>query len=226
MDGGSGQPRRLDATPRGGLRRSDDREPDGRARCQRASAGHRRRREPHPGQPADSPAPQQDMHAIEHHHDWAAGHLHLFHNDVNDAADHDQFLHNYYDSATDHLLHHHDHDDDHCSFPRLTSVRAASSSTRGDSGTFRNTSSASGGLQQTPSRRLTPARYRSARGSLSSLSGWECSSSNVPGRLRRPGVAARRRHGVRGPFASRMRPRADGRDPQVVLPPLPRSLRR
>ncbi len=52
------------------------------------------------------------MHAIEHHHDWAAGHLHLLHNDVNDAADHDQFLHNY-DSATDRLLDYHDHEHDH-----------------------------------------------------------------------------------------------------------------
>src|SRR5438046_10670950 len=97
---GPGQQRGLDAASDGGLRGSDDREHHG------AYAGYRRRWGPHPGQPADSPAPQQDMHVIAYHHDdhdSAADHLHLHHHDHvhHSAADHDH-LH----------LHHHDHDHD------------------------------------------------------------------------------------------------------------------
>src|SRR5207249_1126139 len=75
---GRGQQRGLDAASDGGLRGSDDREHHG------AYAGYRRRWGPHPGQPADSPAPQQDMHVIAYHHDdhdSAADHLQLLHHD-------------------------------------------------------------------------------------------------------------------------------------------------
>src|SRR5205823_5560508 len=95
---GPGQQRGLDAAPGGRLRGSDDREHHGNY------AGYRRRWGPHPGQPADSPAPQQDMHVIEHHHDdhdSATDHLHLLHHD---HYDHPHLLHH------DHLhLLHHDH---------------------------------------------------------------------------------------------------------------------
>src|SRR5437773_6392860 len=99
---GPGQQRGLDAAPGGRLRGSDDREHHGNY------AGYRRRWGPHPGQPADSPAPQQDMHVIEHHHDdhdSATDHLHLLHHDHNSATDHDHLqLHH-----DDHV--HHDTDD-------------------------------------------------------------------------------------------------------------------
>src|SRR5437773_7412253 len=115
---GRGQQRGLDAASDGGLRGSDDREHHG------AYAGYRRRWGPHPGQPADSPAPQQDMHVIAYHHDdhdSAADHDHLQldHDDhVHHSAadpdhhqlDHDDHAHH---SAADHdhlQLHHHDHD--------------------------------------------------------------------------------------------------------------------
>src|SRR5207249_7862587 len=95
---GRGQQRGLDAASDGGLRGSDDREHHG------AYAGYRRRWGPHPGQPADSPAPQQDMHVIAYHHDdhdSAADHDHL-------QLDHDDHVHH---SAADHdhlrLDHHH-----------------------------------------------------------------------------------------------------------------------
>src|SRR5438552_7231737 len=88
---GRGQQRGLDAASDGGLRGSDDREHHG------AYAGYRRRWGPHPGQPADSPAPQQDMHVIAYHHDdhdSAADHDHLqLHHDDHDhhsPADHDR----------------------------------------------------------------------------------------------------------------------------------------
>src|SRR5438128_2399382 len=95
---GPGQQRGLDAAPGGRLRGSDDREHHG------AYAGYRRRWGPHPGQPADSPAPQQDMHVLEHHHDdhdSATNHLHLLHH------------HHAHDSATDHDHLQLDHDDVH-----------------------------------------------------------------------------------------------------------------
>src|SRR5436189_5375502 len=93
---GRGQQRGLDAASDGGLRGSDDREHHG------AYAGYRRRWGPHPGQPADSPAPQQDMHVIAYHHD-----------DHDSAADHLQLLHHdhVHHSATDHDHLQLDHDD-------------------------------------------------------------------------------------------------------------------
>src|SRR5207247_7414322 len=111
---GRGQQRGLDAASDGGLRGSDDREHHG------AYAGYRRRWGPHPGQPADSPAPQQDMHVIAYHHDdhdSAADHLQLLHHDHvhHSAADHDHLPLDHDDhvhhSAADHDHHHLDHDD-------------------------------------------------------------------------------------------------------------------
>src|SRR5436309_15967771 len=113
---GRGQQRGLDAASDGGLRGSDDREHHG------AYAGYRRRWGPHPGQPADSPAPQQDMHVIAYHHDdhdSAADHdhLHLHHHDHvhHPTADHNhhQLLHNDHDhhTATAHDHHQHSHHD-------------------------------------------------------------------------------------------------------------------
>src|SRR5438046_7592081 len=95
---GPGQQRGLDAASDGGLRGSDDREHHG------AYAGYRRRWGPHPGQPADSPAPQQDMHVIEYHHDDHVHHLHLLHDDHDHhyADDHDHLHHLHH-----HHLHHH-----------------------------------------------------------------------------------------------------------------------
>src|SRR5438094_10570963 len=95
---GPGQQRGLDAAPGGRLRGSDDREHHG------AYAGYRRRWRPHPGQPADSPAPQQDMHVIEHHHDdhdSATDHLHLL--------DHDHYAHPHHHHHHPHHPPHHDH---------------------------------------------------------------------------------------------------------------------
>src|SRR5438876_228283 len=106
---GPGQQRGLDAAPGGRLRGSDDREHHG------AYAGYRRRWRPHPGQPADSPAPQQAMRVIDYHHDdrdSAGNHdHHNVHRDHDSAADHLRLLHHDHDSATDHqhLL---QHDDD------------------------------------------------------------------------------------------------------------------
>src|SRR2546428_6671788 len=105
---GPGQQRGLGGAPGGRLRGSDDREHHG------AYAGYRRRWGPHPGQPADSPAPQQDMHVIEHHHDdhdSATDHLRLLHHDHNSATDHDHLQLDHDDDVHhDHAhLHHHDH---------------------------------------------------------------------------------------------------------------------
>src|SRR5436309_7796871 len=109
---GRGQQRGLDAASDGGLRGSDDREHHG------AYAGYRRRWGPHPGQPADSPAPQQDMHVIAYHHDdhdSAADHLQLLHHDHVHHSDRDHpHLHPNHDNhsyAADGLQH--NHDDDH-----------------------------------------------------------------------------------------------------------------
>src|SRR5438034_8901110 len=99
---GPGQQRGLDAAPGGRLRGSDDREHHG------AYAGYRRRWGPHPGQPADSPAPQQDMHVIEYHHD---DHVH------HSATDHDHLQLDHHDhdhhSAPDHDHRHKHHHDEH-----------------------------------------------------------------------------------------------------------------
>src|SRR5207249_4033954 len=112
---GRGQQRGLDAASDGGLRGSDDREHHG------AYAGYRRRWGPHPGQPADSPAPQQDMHVIAYrHHDHASAAHHpppLPHHHLHPSAadhhhlqlDHDDHVHH---SAADHdhlQLDHNDH---------------------------------------------------------------------------------------------------------------------
>src|SRR5438552_17007926 len=111
---GRGQQRGLDAASDGGLRGSDDREHHG------AYAGYRRRWGPHPGQPADSPAPQQDMHVIAYHHDdhdSAADHHHLQldHDDhvLHPAADHDNSQHHrddheHYSAENHYLLNHYD----------------------------------------------------------------------------------------------------------------------
>src|SRR5205823_6446811 len=112
---GPGQQRGLDAAPGGRLRGSDDREHHG------AYAGYRRRWGPHPGQPADSPAPQQHMHVIQHHHadhDSATDHLHLLHHDHDSATDHDHLqldhdddVHHAHDDHDQLHLHHHEHNE-------------------------------------------------------------------------------------------------------------------
>src|SRR5438876_11026789 len=94
-----------DAAPDSHHRKTDHRE----HHC--AYAGYRRRWRPHPGQPADSPAPQQDMHVIEHHHDdhdSATDHLHLLHHDHDSATDHDHLQLDHDDH-----VHHSAADDDH-----------------------------------------------------------------------------------------------------------------
>src|SRR5438093_11887833 len=110
----TGQAAVLDAAADAGLRGSDDREHHG------AYAGYRRRWGPHPGQPADSPAPQQDMHVIAYHHDdhdSAADHLQLLHHDhVHHSAaddDHLQLDHDDHDHHSNDEHHHQQHHQQH-----------------------------------------------------------------------------------------------------------------
>src|SRR5947199_9784576 len=103
---GPGQQRGLDAAPGGRLRGSDDREHHG------AYAGYRRRWGPHPGQPADSPAPQQDMHVIEHHHDdhdSATTTPHPPHHDHHPAPNHDPHHHDHHAHVDHTATHNHHH---------------------------------------------------------------------------------------------------------------------
>src|SRR5438874_13115713 len=106
---GPGQQRGLDAAPGGRLRGSDDREHHG------AYAGYRRRWGPHPGQPADSPAPQQDMHVIEHHHDdhdSATDHPHhLLDDDNGNTLNNHLHYNNHVDHHHEDLLHHDNNED-------------------------------------------------------------------------------------------------------------------